>query len=121
MLTADLLALGQGQQSDPGLADVKVHLLLPEVKHVELDVLAPQAAVQRRVHADAVGLGEAEMWVAAGVDGGGGAVGEVEQLEDHVGAGLLRAPGLQVSAALHADLEMVPPAAAPLLLRWRKG
>lgn len=120
VLTADLLVLGQWQQSNPGLPDIKVHLLLVQVKHVELDELTPQVPIQLRVHAHAVGLGVAETWVAAAVDGGGGVVWELQELEDHVGARLLRAPGLQVSAALHGDVELVPPAAGRLL-QWRKG
>lgn len=112
--------MGQWQQSYSGLPDVNVHLLLFEVKHVELDELAPQVPIQRCVHADAVGLGVAELWVAAAVDGGSGVVWEVKELEDHVGARLQRVPRLQVPAALHRDVEFVPPAAGQLL-QWRRG
>lgn len=114
-LTAYLLVLGQRQQGCSGLPHINVHLLLLGVKHVELDELSPQVAVQRGVHAHAVGLGVAELWVAAAVDGSRGAVWELEELEDHVGAGLLRAAGLQVCAALHSDVELVPAAAGQLL------
>lgn len=120
-LTTDVLALGQGQQSHPGLPHVNVHLLLSGVKHVEVDELAPQGALQRCVHADAVGLGVAEEWVAAAVDGGSGLVWEAEEPEDHVGAGLLPGPGAQVFAALHSDEELVPAAAAGQLLQRRDG
>lgn len=60
---------------------------------------------------DGVGLEVVELGVAAGVDGGGGIVGEVEELVNHIRAGLLGAAGLQVCAALHADAEFIPAAA----------
>lgn len=47
--------------------------------------------------------------------GGGALVWEPQELEDHEGAGLLGAPPLQVSAPLHRDVELVPPAAGQLL------
>lgn len=102
------------------LPHVTVQLLLFEVKHIELNELPPQVLIQLCVHADSVGLGVTEMWLAAAVDGGGGVVGELEELEDHVRARLLRPPGFQISASFHSDVEFVPPAAGHLLQRKQR-
>lgn len=113
-LTGDLLVQGQGQQRDSGLPHANVQLLLIEVKDGELEELPPQVLVQLCIHADPEGLGVPEAWVAAAVDGGSGGVWELKELEDHVGAGLLGTPGLKISAALHSDEQLVPPAAGHL-------
>ncbi|TNN83261.1 hypothetical protein EYF80_006242 [Liparis tanakae] len=88
---------------------VRVHLLLLFVEHVEPQGLGPQVAVQLRVRADGVGPEVVQRRVAAVRDRGGGVVGEVVELVDHVRA---RRPGaggpLQVSAEADGDGELVP-------------
>lgn len=56
------------------------------------------------------------MGVAAVVDRGGGAVGEVKELVDHIGTRVLGASGPKTSTALDSDEELVPTAAMCLQL-----
>lgn len=46
--------------------------------------------------------------MAAVVNGGGGIVGEVKELVDNIGTGLLGAGGLELSAVLDGDEEFIP-------------
>lgn len=108
--TRDHLVLGQGQQRYSGLPQVQVPLLLVEVKHVELKHLGPQVPVQSQVHRDRVGLEVVELGVTALVYGGGGIVGEGEELVEDERTRLLQGSGLKVRAALDGDEELVPPA-----------
>lgn len=56
------------------------------------------------------------MGVAAVVDGGGGAVGKVKELVDHIGTRLLGPSGPKTSTALNGDEELVPTAGVCLRL-----
>lgn len=106
-LTGDTLVMSERQQGHPGLAQVRVALLILVIKHVELQGLQLQVLVQVCVHGHRVGHVVVEPRLAAFSHDTGVVVGEVEEFIDHVGAGLLWAPGREVAAALDGDTEFI--------------
>lgn len=107
--------MGQRPQRDSGLPQVRVHLLLFVVEHVELKELRLQVPVQVRIHRDGVRPEVMEVGVLAVVNGGSGVVGEVKELVDDIGARLPGASRLKAGAAADGDEELVPVAG-----RWRR-